>query len=430
MVPYCQLHKVWCCNTWEWCLVQLHDLRTVTGFPWHHLLDGHEFEKAPGVGDGQESLTCCSLWGCKELDTTVQLNRMMGFPDRSVGKESTCNAEDPGLISGSGRSTGEEIGFPFQYFWASLVVQLVKKLPAVQETCVRSLGWDNPLEKDMAIHFWIIPWTEEPGGLQPMRSQKVRHNWVTTLSLSLFFFHATTMSNQGGNCDWWNIQMVISQNRTPAYYSLFLSKYWVPSQKAAWLCWDYFDIQYSIVLFLPCACPGVRSWTSCSGAEALGRTAQGSICGNFRAMERGDHRVLWQTHRDWQRFFKVFPTLCYKCLPVPSRALLILPNMIASGMGKTWMVEVAWKKAQMAGGLKLWNTSGWELTIRNQYSFVQNWDPQKDVHSCWRIAPGCLPQAGWVPSWFFVQRKEASWQVGNAGVTDRWLFSKKVLDKT
>ena len=42
--------------------------------PWHHQLDGHEFEQAPGVGGGQESLACCSPWGHKELDTTVQLN--------------------------------------------------------------------------------------------------------------------------------------------------------------------------------------------------------------------------------------------------------------------------------------------------------------------------------------------------------------------
>ena len=40
---------------------------------WHHLLDGHEFEQALGVGDGQGSLVCCSLWGCKELDTSVNL---------------------------------------------------------------------------------------------------------------------------------------------------------------------------------------------------------------------------------------------------------------------------------------------------------------------------------------------------------------------
>ena len=54
----------------------------------------------------------------------------MGFPDSSVGKESTCNEGDPSLIPGSGRSPGEGIGYPLQYSWASLVAQLVKNLPA------------------------------------------------------------------------------------------------------------------------------------------------------------------------------------------------------------------------------------------------------------------------------------------------------------
>ena len=57
-----------------------------------------------------------------------------GFPDNSVGKESTGNAGDPGLIPGSGRSAGEGKGCPLQYSWASLVAQLVKNLPAMQET--------------------------------------------------------------------------------------------------------------------------------------------------------------------------------------------------------------------------------------------------------------------------------------------------------
>ena len=57
-----------------------------------------------------------------------------GFPDSSVGKESACNAGDPGLIPGSGRSLGEWIGYLFQYSWASLVAQLVKNPPAMQET--------------------------------------------------------------------------------------------------------------------------------------------------------------------------------------------------------------------------------------------------------------------------------------------------------
>ena len=76
----------------------------------------------------------------------------MGFPHSSVGKKSTCNAGDSGSIPGSGRSAGEGIGYPLQYSWASLVAQLVKNPPAMQETWVWSLGWEDPLEKGMAIH--------------------------------------------------------------------------------------------------------------------------------------------------------------------------------------------------------------------------------------------------------------------------------------
>ena len=57
-----------------------------------------------------------------------------GFPDSSVGKEFTCNAGDPGLIHGSGRSAGEGIGYPLQDSWASLVAQLVENPPAMWET--------------------------------------------------------------------------------------------------------------------------------------------------------------------------------------------------------------------------------------------------------------------------------------------------------
>ena len=65
----------------------------------------------------------------------------------------------------------------------SWVAQTVKKLPATWETWVWSLGWVDPLEKGMASHSrtlaWRIPWTEEPGGLQSMGSQRVRHHWAT-----------------------------------------------------------------------------------------------------------------------------------------------------------------------------------------------------------------------------------------------------------
>ena len=100
----------------------------------------------------------------------------MGFPHSSVGKESTCNAADLSSIPRSGRSSGEGIGYPLQYSWVSLVAQLVKNLPAKQETQVQSLGQEDPLEKEMATHSstlaWKIPWTEESGGLQSMRLQR------------------------------------------------------------------------------------------------------------------------------------------------------------------------------------------------------------------------------------------------------------------
>ena len=67
--------------------------------------------------------------------------------------------------------------------WASLVAQRVKNLPTMQETQVLFLSQEDPLEKDMATHSsvlaWEIPWTEEPGGLQSMGSQRVGHDSAT-----------------------------------------------------------------------------------------------------------------------------------------------------------------------------------------------------------------------------------------------------------
>jgi len=68
----------------------------------------------------------------------------MGFPGSSAEKESACNAGDPSLIPGSGRSTGEGIGYPLQCSWASLAAQLVKNPPAKREIWVQILGWEDP----------------------------------------------------------------------------------------------------------------------------------------------------------------------------------------------------------------------------------------------------------------------------------------------
>ena len=68
-------------------------------------------------------------------------------------------------------------------YWISLVAQMVKNLPAIQETRLRSLGQEDPLEDGMATHSsiltWKIPWTEQSGRLQSMRLQRARHDWAT-----------------------------------------------------------------------------------------------------------------------------------------------------------------------------------------------------------------------------------------------------------
>ena len=90
-----------------------------------------------------------------------------GFPDRSTGKKSACNAGDTGLILVLERSAEEGIGYPLQYFWTPLVAQLVKNPPAMRET------WVDP---------WVRknPWRRErvptPVGIQSMGSQRVRHD--------------------------------------------------------------------------------------------------------------------------------------------------------------------------------------------------------------------------------------------------------------
>ena len=120
---------------------------------WHHRLNGQEFEQAAEDGDGQGSLVCCSPWSRKESDTTERLD----WTD------------------------------PLQYSWASLVAQRVKNVPEMRETWVRSLGWEDPLEKGMAtrssILAWKIPRTEEPGGYSPRGRREL--DMTDQLSLSL-----------------------------------------------------------------------------------------------------------------------------------------------------------------------------------------------------------------------------------------------------
>ena len=104
---------------------------------WHHQLNGQEFEQTPGVGGGQGSLACCSPWGHKELDTTEWLNW-------------TDSGTVTFLIE---RHLSQ---------WHLLSIVLLKGIAT-----------------HSSIPAWRIPWTEELGGLQSMRSQRVGHDWVT-----------------------------------------------------------------------------------------------------------------------------------------------------------------------------------------------------------------------------------------------------------
>ena len=93
------------------------------------------------------------------------------------------------------KKESEKVGskFNLQKTRASLVAQMVKCLPAMWETWVQSLGWEDPVEKEMATHSstlaWNIPWTDEPDRLQSMGSQRVGHDWTTSLTHSNSLMH-------------------------------------------------------------------------------------------------------------------------------------------------------------------------------------------------------------------------------------------------
>ena len=128
-------------------------------------------------------LNSIELSSISEDSNIISPNLWKGFPDSSVGKESACNAGDPGLIPVSARSSGEGIGYPLQHSWTSLVAQLVKNTPAMTETRFWSLDWDNPLEKGKATHSntlaWRIQWTIVHG---------VAKSWTQLATFTFTFF--------------------------------------------------------------------------------------------------------------------------------------------------------------------------------------------------------------------------------------------------
>ena len=124
------------------------------------------------------------------------------------------------------------------YLGAFLVDQTVKHLPAMWETWVRFLGREDPLEKEMAIHSstlaWKIPWTEEPDRIQSMGSQRVRHDWATSLSLSL--------SELSPSCALCCLKTTVSYRRL-GFLFLFLSRFSLSSKHSSFpvmilkICW-------------------------------------------------------------------------------------------------------------------------------------------------------------------------------------------------
>ena len=115
-----------------------------------------------------------SLETCEEQEIAI-CSQEKGFPGSSAGKESSCQCRSPWFDFWVGKSPGEGIGYPPQYSWASLVSHMKKNLPAMWETWVRSLSWEDSLEEGVATHCsipaWRIPWTEEPGRSQSLGSQ-------------------------------------------------------------------------------------------------------------------------------------------------------------------------------------------------------------------------------------------------------------------
>ena len=140
-----------------------------------------------------------------------------------------------------------------KYPRAFLVAQSVKNLPAVQKTRVRSLSWEDPLEKEMATHSsifaWEVSWTEEPGGLQSMGLQRVRHDWATNTYLLIHV--AASWSNILLIHIYWGPTMclivledtekssrTLSLSREPLYSSKIISglPWWLSGKESACQC--------------------------------------------------------------------------------------------------------------------------------------------------------------------------------------------------
>ena len=154
---------------------------------------------------------------------------MKGFPDSSVGKESACNAGDPNSIPGSVRSPGEGIGYPLQCSWSSLVAQLVKNLPAMWETWVQSMGWEDLWRRDRLPT--PVFWPGEFHG-QSMELQRVGHDWATF-----------TFTLQQWNQCVWTLRVYLTMQTKVTDISLF-------SVHSSWACNGTCGVQILPFVFL------------------------------------------------------------------------------------------------------------------------------------------------------------------------------------
>ena len=128
------------------------------------------------------------------------------FPGSSAGKESTCNAGDPGSIPGLRRFPGEGIGHPLQCSWAFPVAQTVKNLPSVWETWVGKMPWRR------ALHYSFLENPHGQGGLvgySSWGSQRVKDGWATKHSAADLGCHFSKMPPAPG-CFWYNDKLLLS----------------------------------------------------------------------------------------------------------------------------------------------------------------------------------------------------------------------------
>ena len=126
---------------------------------------------------------------CKSLSMVYHINKLKNKNHMiiSINAEKIFDKFQQKLLKLGIKETYLNI---IKIIYDSLMARMVKSLPAMWETQVWSLGWKDSLEKEMATHFsilaWKIPWMEEHGRLQPMGLQRVRHDWVISLSFFLW----------------------------------------------------------------------------------------------------------------------------------------------------------------------------------------------------------------------------------------------------